>query len=108
MMGYDSNFAICDLEASNKRLLKSINSIFIFAYACWKYMTFIIRFLPFQNIFKNEEVICQKPFCYEVKLAFCRGNDVTALELKMLITSVLHGILKLFLGSIGFRPFGTV
>ena len=70
-------------------------------------MTFIIRFLPFQNIFKNEEVTCQKPFCYEVKQAFCRGNDVTALELKMLITSVLHGIFPQFFGNIAFRSFGT-
>ena len=92
MMKYDSNFAMIHLEASNKCLSKSENTIFIFAYSCWKYMTFIIRFLPFQNIFKNEEVICQKPFCYEVKLAFCRGNDVTALKLKMIITSNLWQI----------------
>ena len=92
MMKYDSNFAMIHLEASNKCLSKSENTIFIFAYSCWKYMTFIIRFLPFQNIFKNEEVICQKPFCYEVKRAFCRGNDVTHFELKMPVTLVLSGI----------------
>ena len=69
--------------------LKFENANFILTYSCSKYATFIIKFLPFLNIFQNEEVIGQKPFCYGVNWTKFSGNDVTPIILKMVISLVL-------------------